>query len=294
MNEIISSLTSAFTLAFVVTSMFALGLGTTIQEIVKPFRNIQILIKVLLANFVIVPLAAFVLTRILLLEQDLQVGILLMAAVAGAPFAIKAAQIARSNVTLAGSLVVFEVVVTVIYLPFVLPLLIPGVQVDTVAIAMPLIVQILLPLAAGLLMNFRYDEEAEMTRPIMSEIANISLAMMIVLNLANVGDVLSLLGTGAILAVVLVIVIGLVAGYLLGGSDVKNRRVLSVVTGQRNYAAAFVIAGGNFSDRPTVLLLLLAASLISMLIIMPLVGEFGKRAQAEESSIQDVTPAKVS
>lgn len=294
MNEIISSLTSAFTLAFVVTSMFALGLGTTIQEIVKPFRNIQILIKVLLANFVIVPLAAFVLTRILLLEQDLQVGILLMAAVAGAPFAIKAAQIARSNVTLAGSLVVFEVVVTVIYLPFVLPLLIPGVQVDTVAIAMPLIVQILLPLAAGLLMNFRYDEEAEMTRPIMSEIANISLAMMIMLNLANVGDVLSLLGTGAILAVVLVIVIGLVAGYLLGGSDVKNRRVLSVVTGQRNYAAAFVIAGGNFSDRPTVLLLLLAASLISMLIIMPLVGEFGKRAQAEESSIQDVTPAKVS
>ncbi len=294
MNEIISSLTSAFTLAFVVTSMFALGLGTTIQEIVKPFRNIQILIKVLLANFVIVPLAAFVLTRILLLEQDLQVGILLMAAVAGAPFAIKAAQIARSNVTLAGSLVVFEVVVTVIYLPFVLPLLIPGVQVDTVAIAMPLIVQILLPLAAGLLMNFRYDEEAEMTRPIMSEIANISLAMMIVLNLANVGDVLSLLGTGAILAVVLVIVIGLVAGYLLGGSDVKNRRVLSVVTGQRNYAAAFVIAGGNFSDRPTVLLLLLAASLISMLIIMPVAGEFGKRAQAAESSIQDVTPAKVS
>ena len=39
MSEIVSSLTSAFTLAFVVTSMFGLGLGLTIRDIVEPLRN---------------------------------------------------------------------------------------------------------------------------------------------------------------------------------------------------------------------------------------------------------------
>jgi BASS family bile acid:Na+ symporter len=279
-DEIIRSLTNAFTLAFVVTSMFGLGLGLTVQQIVEPLKNVRLVIVALLANFVIVPGVAFALTRILPLEPDLQIGIVLLSTVAGAPLTIKAAQIARANIVFAVSLVALQVVVTVIYLPLVLPLLIPGIAVDAVAIAMPLILQILLPLAFGLLMNVRYDEEAEMARPIMAEIANLSLAIMLVLNLANIGQVFGLIGSGAFLASLLVIVIGLVAGYLLGGPEQKTRRTLAIGTAQRNYAAAFTLATGNFAERPTVLLLLLAASLISMIIILPVAGELGKRAKA--------------
>lgn len=284
MTEIVSSLTNAFTLAFVVTSMFSLGLGMTIRDILEPLKNIRLILMALLASFVIVPVVAFALTRILSLEQDLAVGVLLMSTVAGAPLVIKASEVARGDMRFAGALVVLQVVATVIYLPFALPLLIPGIEVDTVAVAMPLILQILLPLAAGLLMNYRYDEEAEMTRPIMSEISNISLALMIVLNLVNVDDILALLGTGSILAVLIVIVGGFVVGYFVGGPEVKTRRVLSIGTGQRNYAAAFVLATGNFADRPNVFLLLLAASLISMVLVMIVAGEFGKRAKSKETS----------
>jgi BASS family bile acid:Na+ symporter len=283
MSDVLSSLTNAFTLAFVVTSMFGLGLGLTVRQIIEPMRNVRLVLMALLANFVVVPAVAYALTRLLPLalpfEPDLQIGLLLLGAVAGAPLAIKAAQMARGDPRSAVSLVVLQVVATVAYLPFALPLLIPGVEVDAVAIALPLVLQILLPLAFGLLMNARYEEEAEMTRPIMAEIANISLALMLVLNLgSNLGSVLGLLGTGSVLAVVLVIAAGLGAGYLLGGPDVRTRRVLALGTAQRNYAAAFVIAGGSFADRPTVFLLLLAASLISMVIVIPVAGEFGKRA----------------
>ena len=280
MSEIVSSLTSAFTLAFVVTSMFGLGLGLTVQQIVEPLKNVRLVIMALLANFVIVPAVAFVVTRVLPLEQDLQIGLLLFSAVAGAPLSIKATQIANGDALFAAGLITLQVVATVIYLPLVLPFLIPGVAVDTIAVAMPLILQILLPLAFGLLMNARYDQEAEMTRPIMTEISNISLALMLVLNLGNVGSVLGLIGSGAILAVLLLIATGLAAGYLLGGPEAKTRRALAIGTGQRNFAAAFVIGGGNFAERPTVLLMLLAASLISMVIIMLVAGELGKRSRA--------------
>jgi predicted Na+-dependent transporter len=282
MTEIVSSLTSAFSLAFVITSMFSLGLGMTVKDIFEPLKNLRLVGMALLANFVIVPVVAYVLTRVFSLPEDLGIGVLLMSTVAGAPLTIKATQISRGDMRFAGALVILQVMVTVVYLPFVLPLLFPGIEVDTVAIAMPLIVQILLPLAAGLLMNYRYDEEAEMTRPIMGEIANISLALMIVLNLVNVGDILGLLGTGAILTVLLVLAAAFVVGYLVGGPEAKTKRVLSIGTAQRNYAAAFVLAMSDFADRPSVFLLLLAASLISMILVMVVAGEFGRRAKAQE------------
>lgn len=279
MSEIVSSLNSAFTLAFVVTSMFGLGLALTVQDLVAPFKNIRLILAALGISFVLLPGIAWLLTQVLPLQDDLKIGLILMSTVAGAPLTIKATQLARGNVVFAGSLITLQVIATVIYLPLVLPLLVPGIRVDAMAIAMPLFLQILLPLGAGLLMNVRYDEEAEMTRPIMGDIANISLAMMLVLNLGNVPQVLGLVGTGALAGVLVIILAGLGAGYLLGGPDLETRKTLAIGSAQRNYAAAFVLAQGSFATQQDVFVLLLTASLISMAVILVAAGEFGRRAR---------------
>jgi BASS family bile acid:Na+ symporter len=279
MSDIVAGLTGAFTLAFVITSMFGLGLGLTVGDIVAPLKNARLVLLSLVANFLIVPAAAWAFTRVLSLDSDLRIGLILMSAVAGAPLALKAAELARGDMHFAVSLVTLQVVATVIFLPFALPLLIPGIAVDAVALAMPLVLQVLLPLGFGLLMNARYDEEAEMTRPVMATVSNLSLALLLALNLGNVGHVFGLLGTGSILAAILLILVGFGAGWMLGGPDVRTRRTLSLGTAQRNFAAAFVIGGGNFADRPRVMIMLLAAALISMVIVLPAAGEIGKRAR---------------
>jgi predicted Na+-dependent transporter len=167
--------------------------------------------------------------------------------------------------------------------------LLPGVQVDGFAIAVRLFLQLLLPLGAGLLINARYDEEAADLLPTMSQISNVTLALMLVLLLGqNLGDVVGLFGSGAILAIALLLLVALVAGYLLGGPDPANRRVLALGTAQRNIAAAFVVAVGNFAERPDVLVLLAAAGLVAMIVVMPVAGEFGKRAKAAAAN---ATPA---
>jgi bile acid:Na+ symporter, BASS family len=280
MSDVVASLTSAFTLAFVITSMFGLGLGLTVGDIIAPLKNVRLVFLSLVANFLIVPAAAWAIARVLPLDSDLRIGLILMSAVAGAPLALKAAELARGDMHFAVSLVTLQVVATVIFLPFALPLLIPGIAVDAVALAMPLVVQVLLPLGFGLLMNARYDEEAEMTRPVMATVSNLSLALLLALNLGNVGHVFGLLGTGAIFATILLILVGFAGGWVLGGPDVRTRRTLSLGTAQRNFAAAFVIGGGNFADRPRVMIVLLAAALISMVMILPAAGEIGKRARA--------------
>lgn len=85
MSEIVASLTSAFTLAFVITSMFGLGLGLTVRDIVAPLKNVRLVLLALVANFLIVPAAAWAIADLLSLEPDLRIALILFSAVAGAP-----------------------------------------------------------------------------------------------------------------------------------------------------------------------------------------------------------------
>jgi hypothetical protein len=62
-------------------------------------------------------------------------------------------------------------------------------------------------------------------------------------------------------------------------------------TGQRNLAATFLIAGGNFADQPDVLVFLAGAGLIGMVLVMPLAAEFGKRASVGPDTVPGAVPA---
>ncbi len=285
MVTVLNTLSNVFTLAFVVTSMLAMGLSLTIPQIVEPLRHVRLVVVALVANFVIVPAAAFILSRVIPLEKDLQIGLILLGTAAGAPFLPKLAQIAKANLAFAVGLMALLVVVTVIYLPLVLPLLLPGVKVGAAEIALALFLEMLVPLAIGLFAKARYPETATSLQPSVAQISNVSLVLLLVLMLGlNIGNVLALLGSGAIIAILLLIGVAIGAGYLLGGPDNDTRRVLALGTGQRNLAAAFVIATGNFSSRPDVLVLLAAAGLVGMALVMPLAAEFGKHAHKSAST----------
>src|SRR4051794_16390441 len=275
-----SMLQNLFTFAFVITSMLSMGLSLSVSQIIQPLRNIRLVIMALAANFVIVPGVAFALSRIIPLEQDVQIGLLLLGTAAGAPFLPKLAQIAKANIAFAVGLMTMLIVVTIIYLPIVLPLLLPGVEVDGGQIAVSLIVQMLVPLIIGLLVKARYEGAAETLQPVMAQIANISLALLLVLMLAlNFRNVIALFGTGAIIATLLFVAISVVAGYFLGGPGTDTKQVLALGTGQRNLAAGFLIAGGSFADQPNVLVYLAAAGLVATVVMFPSAAELGKRSE---------------
>ena len=239
MADLLAALQNIFTLLFVVTTMLAMGLSLTIPQIIGPLKNARLVIMALVANFVIVPAAAFILSRLIPMESEFQIGLLLLGTAAGAPFLPKLAQIAKANVPFSVGLMTLLVVVTVVYLPLVLPLLLPGVTVAAGQIALQLTLEILVPLAIGLFARARYEEMAATLQPHMAQISNISLALLLVLMLGlNISKVLGMIGSGAILAVLLLLIIALVAGYLLGGPGGDTKQVLALGTGQRNMALA--------------------------------------------------------
>ncbi len=284
MDNVLQPLANLFTLAFVVTSMLSMGLGLTVQQIVSPLRNGRLVALALVANFVVVPLAALLITQIIPLSEPLRIGILLLSTAAGAPFLPKLAQVAKGNVPFAVGLMTLLMVVTVGYLPIVLPLLLPGVAVDAGQIARSLLIQMPLPLGLGLLVKARYSEFAAHLLPPIGQASSISLIFVFVLMVAlNFDNMIGLFGSGGLLAVLLLTLLSLTVGYGLGTSA-DTRRVLGLGTGQRNLAAAFVVATGNFAAQPEVSVLLAAAGLVMLATLMPVAGEFGKRTRPSPSA----------
>src|SRR6476620_580847 len=125
--ELLSKAATVAMLSFVVSSMLAMGAGLTVSRVLEPLHNTRLVLLALLANFVVMPLGALALAKVLSLEEPFSVGLLLLGCAAGAPFLPKLAELARGNLAFAVGLMVLLMVVTVGYMPTVLPLLLPGV-----------------------------------------------------------------------------------------------------------------------------------------------------------------------
>ena len=278
--DALRTLQNLFTLAFVVTSMLSMGLTLTVSQILQPLSNTMLVIRALAANFLVVPAIAFALSRLVPLNLSTQIGLLLLGTAAGAPFLPKLALIAKAGAAFAVGLMSLLMIVSIGYLPLVLPLLVPGVSINPGQIAVSLVVTMLIPLIVGLFVKARWAGVAAALQPTLAQISSVSLVLLLVLMLGlNVKSVLALFGTGDILATLAFIAISLGVGYVLGGPGTDTRRVLALGTGQRNVAATFIIATANFANQPDVLAYLAAAALVGMIVTFPTAAEFGRRAR---------------
>jgi BASS family bile acid:Na+ symporter len=268
--ELMQKIAPLAMVVFVLSSMLAMGLGLTVGGIIGPLRDVRRVVLSLLANFVLVPLAAVAIAALLQLDKPLGIGLLLLGLAAGAPFLPKLTQLAKGNLAFAVGLMVLLMVVTVIYLPLVLPLLLSGVSVNSAKIARSLVLLMLLPLAVGLASKVWFATAAARVRSVLERIANFSLILFtLLLIIVNFRSVLDIFGTRGILAGLLFIAISFGIGWFLGGPDPDGRRVVALGTAQRNIAAAIVVGGQSFTD-PKVVVMVVVVAIVGLLILMPL------------------------
>lgn len=269
LSELLSKASNVAMFSFVVSSMLAMGSGLLLGQIIEPLRNVWLVVFGLVANFVLMPLGAFVLARLLRLDEQFGIGLLVLGCAAGAPFLPKLAQLAKGNLPFAVGMMVVLMVITVAYLPIVLPLLLPGVKINPLQIAQSLVILMLLPLAVGLFLRARLEAIAASVKPWLDWLSNISLILLIALiSTANIDKVIQVFGTRGILAGLLFIAFGFCVGWLLGGPGNDTRRVLALGTAQRNIAAALVVASQSFSN-PKVVVMVIVVAIVGLVTIMP-------------------------
>jgi predicted Na+-dependent transporter len=281
--ELVTLLAQLSGLVFVVTSMIAMGLSLTLGQVLAPLRDLRLVVLALVANFVLVPALAYATTQILQPDAGVATAVVILGAAAGAPFLPKLVQFARADIAVGVGLMVLLMVVTVGYLPVVLPLMLPGASVDPGAIAQSLIVLMLVPLGLALLVRDRDPALAAEYAPLMNKTSTVALLVLFVVGLGlNLPNILGLIGTGGIVALLVVIVGSLVIGAVLGAPVATARVPMTLGTAQRNVSAALVV-GAQAGDA-TVISTLLVGAILLLVVLMPLSRQLGVRAGGSVSA----------
>ncbi len=269
-QSVFRTLLSIAVLVFPIASMLALGLGYTLREIVGPLRYPDRVFRALVANFVLVPLLAFAISRLLALDPSLAAGLMLVATAAGAPFLLVLSRTADVDTRLAAALLVLLVPLTVAYMPIVVPLVVADASVSAIAVASPLLLTLLLPLLVGLVVDSVLPRFASRLRPLAATTSTIALLILIVSTLViNAPLFAGLFGTGAILAAILLTAGAFGMGYLLSGPGFDRRAVMGLGAGQRNIAAAMVVASQDFDD-PRTLVMVVLFSVVDLMVLFPI------------------------
>ncbi len=270
MSDVLALVLQISAIVFPVSSMLMIGLSYTLRDLVGPLRHPDRVFRALVANFVLVPLLAFGLSRLLGLEPSLAAGLMLVGTAAGAPFLIKLTETARADTRLSAALLVLLLPVTVVYMPLVVPLLVAHASVDAASIAIPLVTTLLFPLVAGLLLDSVRPSLGARLRPLASKLSNLSLVLLVGSTVVlNAPLFRNLLGTGALTAAILLIIGAFAMGSLLASPGFNPRTVMGLGAAQRNLAAALVVASKDFGD-PNTLVMVVTFSVLCLVLLFPI------------------------
>jgi BASS family bile acid:Na+ symporter len=262
LHDILAQSQPIVALSFLASAMFSLGLDLTLRQIVDPLRNRRLLGVALAANFLLVPLLAIVLSRVIPMDEALAIGVIVYALAAGTEGGPKFTQLAKGNAGLAVGLLAVLLLVTMILMPAVLSLAVPDAHVDRLGLLLKLLVAVGLPMGLGLAIRARRPDLADRMSVPMHRASMVLLAVFVLLVVYVNYEAMLELQVGAMLCALLFFPIAFGMTYAMGGPRQDNRRTLAMMTFVRNAPIAIATATQVFPDRPGVLVMVtLMASL---------------------------------
>jgi len=256
--------------ASVALLIFAVGLDSRLKDLVYLRQRPGVMLRSLLAMYVVVPLLALAAVKVLQLPPGLELALLVLAISAGAPM-LPRKLMRLGNEEYVISLVVVSSLLAIVTVPAWLALLGPHFDrpgtLDPMTVAGVLGKSFLLPLVLGVAVR-RWLPEAS---------ARLSDLLLKVVGLVFSGCALALLVTHyqVILAVMglPILVLGgftlaaLGVGHAMGGPDPNDRTALAVSCATRHVGVAMVVAAAT--PNPRTVVLIVAYALASAVVIIP-------------------------
>jgi bile acid:Na+ symporter, BASS family len=250
--------------------IFAIGLGSSLGDLTYLGRRPGLLLRSLLAMYVLVPLAALAFAKLLPLAAGVKAALLVLAVSAGAPL------LPRKLSKLGGgaypfSLVVVSSLLAIVLVPAWIELLgrhfERDVDVSSVTVATLIVKAFLAPLAAGMLLRLASPALCERASDLLMKVAGVVLTLTGLLLLAlNWRLLLQLQGPG-MLALVSLMTVALAVGHLLGGPTEDDRTALAIACATRHVGIAVLVASA-FPGLRTVAVIA-AYTIASLLVSVP-------------------------
>ena len=265
---------------YCVTNLVSMGLELNLNQAIKSLRSFRLVALALVWSWIIGPAWAYLITKILPLSEPHAIGLLIIGLPPTAPLLPMLIRKARADMDVAAAMIPLAVVGTVVLMPLLTPVLIPGASVSSFALARQLVLMVLLPLVAGVVINVYAGRVAAKIFPYVKKLAGLTtIALLGFVVIVYGKEFLNALGSFAIAAQVLwIAVIGLVS-YVFGfRMKQAQRSALSLGICTRNAGVTLVAFATFPTQDPNTLIMLLLAMPVALTVWFLLARFFGSRA----------------
>jgi len=250
--------------------LLGVGLRTPFGAVLSVARQYHLVLRGLVANFLIVPAVFALALQGLPLGPDIVIGLLVMAAVPVASAAPPFVGLAKGDLPYAVGLMLIVAFLCVPLTPLILAVCLPpseaGLEIDPWRVIQILLTAQLIPLSVGMVIQHVRPSWAQTLLQFLPRLALIGVVL--TLSLIAALQARQIVGLGVVphlAALLSVLVCLLIGNVMMRGEAAALRRSLAVSTAIRNVALALLIAGTNFPGT-TVVTIVFVFGLLSLLV----------------------------
>ncbi len=258
--------------ASILSTVFGFGLKATPDDLSYLIRRPRLLVRSLLAVFVIMPVVAVALARMFDFRPVVEIALVALAISPVPPLLPKKEGKAAGQQPYGLGLMVTLALLAIVTVPLFAEILegvfarplgaMPG------AIARVVLMMAVLPLIAGMAVRAMLPAVAGRLQSPVALIGKVLMPIAILALLAGSWRaVWAAIGEGPVVAMVVFVAAGLLVGHVLGGPDPEHSLVLALSSACRHPAIALSIASANFPDEHfagTILLYLIVSAFVGM------------------------------
>lgn len=234
--------------------MFGMGLTLKVEDFRVVFTRPKDVLVGCLAQFTVMPLLAFALSRLFGLDEALTIGVILVGCCPGGTASNVITYLAKGDLALSVGMTATSTLLAPLLTPL-LVLLLFGETVDVNVIGMLLSILwvVILPIVLGLLVKSLLPKATEQATAYLPAVSTIAICLIVMIVIAANAHKLLAGGWIVILVVMLHNILGLTVGYLIGlmlKMTPAKRRAISVEVGMQNSGLASSLATLHFAAFP--------------------------------------------
>lgn len=232
--------------------MFGMGLTLSPEDFAIVFKRPKDVILGCIAQFAIMPFLAFALGKVFVLDDALLVGVILVGTCPGGTASNVMTYLAKGDVALSVGMTSVSTLLAPVLTPALTYLLLrETISVDTMAMFLSIVKVVILPIAAGFIINKFFNEttqKAVKALPLVSVTAIVMIVASVVA--ANSAKIMS---TGLIVFTVVILhnILGYALGYgvaMLVKAPLAKKKAIAIEVGMQNSGLAASLAATSFPN----------------------------------------------
>ena len=230
-NWVLSEI-SGFKVINILLGLILFGMGTTlkIENFVMVFKRPKEIVLGLSAQYIIMPLLAFLLTSLFSLNEALTVGFILLGTVPGGTASDVITFLSKGDLALSVSLTAVSTVISPILTPLITLVLIGNhITFNPVDMFISIVQIVIIPIAIGLLLNYKFPDFCEKMNDFLPALSGIVIAIIVAGVIGANKD--AIISSSLIVMVVIIlqyflgIILGFVVAYLAG---MKRKQMVTI------------------------------------------------------------------